>query len=43
MAGAFWKLGTHDYVGAVLAAGAAMLGLKGKDGNRSMFLCFPSE
>jgi hypothetical protein len=31
MAGAFWKLGTHDYVGAVLAAGGAMLGLKGKD------------
>jgi hypothetical protein len=31
MAGAFWKLGTHDYIGAVLAAGGALLGLKGKD------------
>jgi hypothetical protein len=28
MAGAVWKLGSHDYVGALLAAAAALLGTK---------------
>ena len=31
MAGAFWKLSTHDYLGALLAGGGALLGLKSKD------------
>ena len=31
MVGAFWKLGSHDYVGAVLSAGGALLGLTSND------------
>jgi hypothetical protein len=31
MAGAFWKLGTHDYVGALLAAGGALVGIRSRD------------
>ena len=31
MAGAFWRLASHDYVGAVLAASAALLGRKSND------------
>ena len=31
MAGAVWKLGGHDYVGAVLAAAAGLLGVKSKE------------
>ncbi len=31
MAGAVWKLGSHDYVGALLAAAAGLLGAKSKE------------
>ena len=31
IAGAFWRLGSHDYVGAVLSAGGALLGRKSED------------
>ena len=31
MAGAFWRFGSHDYVGAVLSAGGALLSLGSKD------------
>jgi len=31
IAGAFWKLSRHDYLGALLADGGALLGLKSKD------------
>ena len=31
IAGAFWNLGSQDYVGAVLAAGGALLGRKSED------------
>ena len=31
MAGAFWKLSTHDYLGALLATGGALLGIRKKD------------
>jgi hypothetical protein len=31
MAGAFWKLGTHDYLGALLATGAALVGARSKE------------
>ena len=31
IAGAFWRLDSHDYVGAVLSAGGALLGLRSKD------------
>ena len=30
IAGAFWKLGTHDYLGALLAASGAFLGIRSK-------------
>jgi len=31
IAGAFWKLGSHDYVGALLATGGALLGVGSKN------------
>jgi hypothetical protein len=31
MAGAFWKLSAHDYLGALLAAGGALIGIRTKD------------
>ncbi|PYX53836.1 MAG: hypothetical protein DMG73_20020 [Acidobacteria bacterium] len=31
MAGAVWKLGSHDYVGALLATAAGLVGTKSKE------------
>jgi hypothetical protein len=31
MAGAFWRLGAHDYVGAILAVGGTLVGTRSKN------------